>query len=494
MGRLSGEAISGVSAIIALIMGVVLAGCHVDQKAEVRIYREVLDQPPAKRPADGHALTLLGAMRLANQHNESLNLQGEAYLQAIIQRRRAAAAFLPTVDLAPSWTLQQKGSVANARASTLDVPVAGQMNLFDGFQDVHQYWADSYAIAKEHSLLLDARQSLQLDVAGVYFQVMRSEATVEVLKNSLAVQESRLRDTKGRFNAGIARALDVAQTEAQVASTRVTLVTAMNDVHNGRVMLDYLTGAQVSDLPLADGLDLPASTPTLAECLSTAEDRRLDLQAGLAAILGARHDVEVAFGQYYPSVSLNLNAYIYRESAPDDRKFSGLLTANIPIFAAGKIEADVRQAWSNWRRALLLESQLQRQIVQQVSTQFQNLSATEQRLRELQVELAAADQAFGQAEQSYQAGLATNLDRITAQDALLSAQLQATSAAFDRKLAYLQLLRSMGVMEDESAKMLAESAEPATTQPQSLSSQSIELREIPDMLYRPGSATQTVVP
>ena len=58
----------------------------------------------------------------------------------------------------------------------------------------------------------------------------------------------------------------------------------------------------------------------------------------------------------------------------------------------------------------------------------------------------AAQQAFNQADQSYTVGLATNLERVTAQEQLLSAQLQLTSAEFDRTLSFLSLARATGTL------------------------------------------------
>ena len=177
---------------------------------------------------------------------------------------------------------------------------------------------------------------------------------------------------------------------------------------------------------------------------ATATESRRDLLAARQATRAARQQVEVAVGQYYPSVSLSADLFLYRESFPDERKWQGLLAANLPIFSAGLIEADVRTAWSQFRQAALTEQALRRQVEQDVRIAVQNLNSTERRIAELGTQLQAAQQAFSQADQSYNVGLATNLERVTAQDQLLSAQLQLTSAHFDRTLAYLELARSTG--------------------------------------------------
>src|SRR5580693_5545015 len=91
----------------------VLCGC-VNQKKEVQTYRDVLDagqKSPPKTYQNGQVLTLLQAMRLANQDNEEIALSGENYLQALIDKNRAVAAFLPTVSFQPSFTIEQQPAI-----------------------------------------------------------------------------------------------------------------------------------------------------------------------------------------------------------------------------------------------------------------------------------------------------------------------------------------------------------------------------------------------
>lgn len=75
--------------------------------------------------------------------------------------------------------------------------------------------------------------------------------------------------------------------------------------------------------------------------------------------------------------------------------------------------------------------------------------ASEARLKELRVQVHAAEQAERLATEAARVGLGTNLDRIVAQDALLSAQLQLASEEFDRELLYLNLLRTTGLLREE---------------------------------------------
>lgn len=434
----------------AAALAAATAGCTVDQARDVELYREVITLAEAPEPlVPGAPLSLEHAVRLTNFTNERLSIEGENYLQALIDRQRAVANFLPTVGLTSAFVFREHtGGADNGGASSdttqFDTAVEGQLTLFNGFRNINQLNVAGATIEQRRALLLDLRESILLDTAQIYYAVLNAERLAEVLRNSLAVQEERVRDVIARREAGVARPLDVYQTEAQASQTRVQLLDAANDARAGRATLAFLTGAPVQDSPLTDDLELPSPLPAFDDLLALAFERRHDLAAAEAAARAARADVEVAIGQYYPSVSLNLEYFLTRDAAPTDRDWSGLLSLNLPIFSGGRIDADVRAAWSRFRQTVLAYSLIRRQIRQEIDVAYGDLLASQERLAELSHQVRAADEALRQAEASYQAGLGTNLERIAAQDQLLNAQLQLAAEEYTRKILYLTALRAAG--------------------------------------------------
>lgn len=451
--------------IVALLALGLVAGCKIDQEAEVRTYRKVVDLPTT-RPADiaiGE-MTLLEALQLANQQNERLSIEGENYLQAMINRKRALATFLPTVNLTGSYGLDDNGG-AGQQNHALDAAAVGNINLFNGFSDQARLRVADLTIQQRNYLLLDVQESLLSDVVRAYYAVLRNEQLVRVLVNTADLQQQRVDDIHARRDAGVARPLDVAQSEAQASATRVTLIDARNAAANSRSALTLLTGADMGAAVLSEVDPLTAAAEDASKVEQGALTQRQDLLAAGKARDAARQGVEVAVGQYYPSLSLNLKAFLYRETAPSERDWESLLQLNLPIFTAGKIEADVRQAWSQFRQASLFESLLRRQVVADVQVAGENLEDSKKRLTELTVQVTAARQAVEQAEQSYSAGLATNLERLTAQDQLLNASLGYTSEYYNQRLAYAELLHAAGELRTRIATELSPTTAPATTLP-----------------------------
>ena len=435
----------------ALVSG--LGGC-IDEKKEVEKYRQVLGGPttmPATTPA---VLTLQDAMRMANARNEQLALSGEDYLQALIDRDRAVCTFLPTISLQPSYYHMETVALPSVAAEffplhAFDVPVNGQMNVFNGFRDVSGLKQAAANIDQRKALLKDLQSTLLVEVSQVYYQVLRSEKVADVLSNSVKVQEDRVHDLGNQFDAGVARKVDLQQALAQAAATRVSLVNAKSNVVRGRATLAFLVGATEVVCPLADRFEVPSVRP-LESLQKEASTRRQDLVAAIAGIGAAKQGLQQAIGQYYPSVSVNVNEFLHRETFPSDSQWIYMFSANVPIFTGGRIHADVRAALSRLRQAKLGESMVRRQIVETVRIAHENLVSARQALVELRTELAAAQEGYNQASNSFKAGTGTNLETLIAQDQLLRAQVQLASQEFEYKVAYLTLIRVVGLLEINS--------------------------------------------
>jgi outer membrane protein len=436
----------------ALLLGVIAcaaAGCQRDYIEDADAYRIVLGTHDVEPPLldDDQALSLGDAVRLTNHHDERLGLEGEAYVQAIIDRQRAVARFLPTVDLAPRYVRRMGDRPGSAQRDQLDVGVLGTLNLFDGFRKDAQLHLASATIESRRASLRNLQAGVLLETVAVFFEVLRREGEVEVLRNTSALQDERVRDIRSRRDAGLARPLEVSQAEAQAASTRVLLIAAQTDVRNSRSALALLTATAMASRPLVDDYDVPLQLPTLDAWQATAQARRDDIVAADRAIDAARHDVQVAVGQYYPSITLDLEYLLTVDNLRTDNQWNAVLRANLPIFSAGRIEADVRGAWSRVRQASLDASRVRREVVRDVEQAYQTLESARHQVDELNRRVASAELALRQAEGSYDAGLATNLERLTAQDELLAARLDLLTQEFVLKVAHLALLRAAGQLQ-----------------------------------------------
>jgi outer membrane protein len=429
------------------VVSIYLGGC-VDQKKEVALYQKQLDTLPGATlplPAADEPLTLQQAMRLALKTNDSLGLSGEAYVQALIAEDTAFNTFLPTISLNPSLTESQRQRGQTGPSHSFNIPANASINAFNGFRDEASVDKTSAASEQQRQLLLNEQQTILIDVVTAYYMVLTAERSVMVDQNSLGEQEERVRQSVAQSQLGNGTLLAVSQSESQAAGTRVQLVVDQNKVITTRAALAQLIGVDMTTRPLSDGYEPPQESNRAVEAwLADAEASRQDLLAAAAAVTAAQQQVRIAVGEYYPSVTLDTTYFLYKESQPLRDKISGAVNVNIPIFTAGQIEGDVRNAYSQLRSALLSQDATRKQVADDIRTAYANLQSSRGQVRELRVELQATRDALVQAQAQYSVGSAILLDVLTAQTALLTTQLQLATEEYQNKIDYLNLIRVTG--------------------------------------------------
>jgi outer membrane protein TolC len=436
------------------LLAALAAGCTVNQAKETAAYRSPLDEkilPAAAALAPGEVLTLPRALAMANYQNERLALSGEDYVQALIERDRSASKLLPAISIGAAYTKMETFSAPGPVGSifpnpSLDVPVRTTLAVdLSNIADV-----EKNAVLAQYRLavLLNLQADILVATGETYYQILSLERQVKVLEESVTVQEDRVADVRARVKAGVARELDLRESEAQAAGTRASLIDSRNRLATARAGLAFLIGAAAVDNPLVDGFEVPA-TPTVEESQRQADRTRQDVLAGEALVAAAEKGLRAAYADYLPTVSLDFDYFLSRQSFPADSRWIFGVGVNLPVFSGGKLYAGLRTAYSLMRQAVAYESLTRRQVAEQVKVAYGDLEASGERLKEYQAQVAAARDAFHLADQSYSAGLATNLDRLIVQNRLQQAELQLAAETLNRKIMYLRLVRQTGALVDE---------------------------------------------
>jgi outer membrane protein TolC len=428
----------------AAALALVLSACAVDGDADVRAWRDVVPAGTAEVPPEGVALDVATSMRLANARNEALGIEGEAYVRALVDRRRAAAAFLPELSFNPAAFLAE--AEGDTRRSGFDFPADGSWRSSPAVDEAEIRRAAASA-SERRALLQTVQDALLLDTARAHFAVVRLEKRAEVLRASLAVQQERVDDARARIEAGVAQPLDLSLSESRAATTRVDLIQAESGARNARTALAFLTGADVTKRPLDGRLDVP-EPPPLETLVATAEAKRADLAAAAFAESAAVANAEAAAGQWWPSISADLTVFLKRHSEPVDVDWRSFLEVHVPVFERGLIEADVREALSRLREARLRRERLERLILRDLELVRESLETNTSRTAALRVRAEAAGRALDQAEGLWKAGLSTNLERLVAQNELLNADLELADSLLERRVLQLDLLRVTGAIHE----------------------------------------------
>ena len=139
---------------------------------------------------------------------------------------------------------------------------------------------------------------------------------------------------------------------------------------------------------------------------------RRDLLAARAALEAAKNAVDVRHrGQYYPSVSLNVNGFLYRESYSDVSKWNAILMPTCQSSPRDRLRRHVRTAWSHLRQAALSESLVLRERVTTWQIAYKNVQNSQQRIRELTDEVVPQMKPTRKRETLFGMARLTNLTR-----------------------------------------------------------------------------------
>ncbi len=124
------------------------------------------------------------------------------------------------------------------------------------------------------------RQQLVLEASEAFFVATTAAAAVDVAQESLEQQQSFLRASRARMEAGSAARLDVLKAELAVAAAESTLLTAHNRDTLAREALATVTvDPRFRDAPLKAVGDVADELPVEADAVAGALQRRSDLEA-----------------------------------------------------------------------------------------------------------------------------------------------------------------------------------------------------------------------
>src|SRR5262249_12120360 len=146
--------------------------------------------------------------------------------------------------------------------------------------------------------LLDTRQSVIVNVAVAYYELLRRVELVKGADSSVDRAKTTLDSTSESAMVGAIAAKDVLEVQAGYDNAKVQQIIARNNVSLAATVLKTAMGV-LTQLPIimpTEPVPVPSETPDskqMIEYLNAAFDRRSDLRSQQAAIDANRHSVKI---------------------------------------------------------------------------------------------------------------------------------------------------------------------------------------------------------
>lgn len=404
-------------------------------------------------------LTMRDAVRLGLKANLGVQVAASQVSEAKGTRERSLSALSPHIAGQGYANLQNR----NLQALGLSAPgvpkVVGPLSNYD-----FRFYADQMLIDRRatHALRASDRQedaakltyddtkSLVIrESAGLYLGALSASSEVESADSRVETARTLLKLAEDQRAHGLATGIDVVRAQVQLQRERQRLLSAQNASQTALLSLQrYIGMAPGTPLELTDQLAFQAiPLPDIDAALPTALQARSDYRSLAAQKDAIVEQQKAAQARYYPTLSVGGNYGALGRSF-GSMPGTGVIQATVSVTLFDRDRnGEQQQLASRKQRVEAQLSDLERQIHEELLKAVLDLQTSEDQVKVSEDGLSLAQHELDLARDRFRNGLTDNIEVVTAQDALRSAEddhIQALAIHADAKMA---LVRALGGSE-----------------------------------------------
>ncbi|HEY9213374.1 MAG TPA: TolC family outer membrane protein [Ancylobacter sp.] len=417
--------------------------------------------------ATARAQTLDQALVSAYNANPSLNSQRAATRATDEYVPIALSGYRPQISgSASAGTQWVEGRVDTGAGSSgygyktdpSSVGITISQTIYDGLKTANSVRAAESQVKGQRELLRNTEQTVLLDAATAYMNVLQNSALLELQKQNLAALQGELSAARDRFDVGEVTRTDVAQAEASVANAESELALAESNLNTSNAVFVRVTGLKADKLNPGRPID-PLLPRSLNAAIALGLSRHPAILAAQHAVDQAQANVKVSEAALSPTLSLNGEAasqyHYYDDGDRIKRGTSATATLNlsVPLYQGGSEFANIRES-----KELLSQSRIEvdvdrEQVRANVVQYWGALQAAKDAILSAQASVAANEIALRGVRDEWRVGQRTTLDVLNAQTTLFDARSTLVAAQRDRVVASYALLSAVGELNTTKLKL-----------------------------------------
>jgi outer membrane protein TolC len=306
-----------------------------------------------------------------------------------------------------------------------------------------------------------ARADLKLEITRAYLAVLTARASVDVVRQAVERTGAHLTDVRNQLSVGLVPPSDVLTIEAQQAEHRMLSIEAESLVKTTSAELNRLIGVDQEVLvePLASGMigigispARPGDPPTPSKsAIDEVRANRSERKSLLSRIVAADARVAAASAGSRPALTMIAGYDMARPNPrifPIQEKWKASWDVGVAVrwsvFDSGRVRAETAEATANRRAMDARLREFDAGVEVEMRQRIAEIEAAAAAIEAAGVGVRAATEARRVIAERFSAGVATNTDVLTAESALLRAELDRTRALANGELAGARLMRASG--------------------------------------------------
>ena len=399
----------------------------------------------------GHGQSLEEALAAAYVNNPTLLSERASLRGTDEQVPQALSNWRPTVEMSTSagvsavrnstGTGTAKGQHREPKSLSLSI----SQSLYRGGRTMAATREAINTVKAERARLDSVEQTVLLEAATAFMNVVRDQAVLELNTNNEQVLKRQLEATRDRFRVGEITRTNVHQAEARLARATADRIQSEGDLQASRAAFQNVVGQAPGKLPRPQPLtDLPG---TQEEAIKTAVTGDPDIIALDFDEQALRHNVTEVRGELLPEVTLSAGASRNLQTSSENSRITtveGTISLSVPLYQKGAVYSRLRAARQAVAEKRLNIDQARRDSIEEATRAWEELQTARARIKSLNTEIKSAEVALEGVERESEVGSRTVLDVLDAEQELLDAKVTLVRAQRDQMVAIFELKTAMG--------------------------------------------------
>jgi len=336
--------------------------------------------------------------------------------------------------------------VSNNRVSTSNFGgsfgLSAGITVFNGYRVLNTYKQAKLGVEGSKLDLEVIENDIALRVVNTYLNALFAKENLIVAITQSEISQKQIERAKAQFDAGAVPKSDLLNVQSTASSDAQNVVTQENALNFALLNISQLLQVAYDNFDVAK---IEVNSPSAAMLYSSSEEvykraltNRPEIAKAKLNIESAGLSVKIAKSAYMPSISASGTAgtnYGYNLDLPTGISNTSFLTqldnnlgyglgfnVNIPIFNGFKTNASVNRSKIN---KLITETRLESeklQLQQTIETAFQDSKAAAKSFEAAEISLKAQNEAFKNAQVSYNYGSMTLFDFDQVRNRLVTAK------------------------------------------------------------------------
>ncbi len=353
-------------------------------------------------------------------------------------------------------TLDKRRQHRNPRSLSLTL----SQPIYSGGQTLAATSKAENSIIAERAQLQVIEQSVLLKAVTAYANVYRDQAILALKVNNEQVLKRQLEATRDRFKVGEITRTDVHQAESRLAQATADRIGAEGNQASSRSAFANIVGRLPGRLKAPEmPLDFPKS---MEEAIAAVDGNPKVIVAEYKekALLDS---VDQTKGELLPSIALSGTASRYFDSFGETSRsdsYVAKLTLTMPLYQAGSVYSNLRQARQNVAEQRSKIDQERRDAMERATRSWESLRTARARIKSFKTQMKSSEVALEGVKREAEVGSRTILDILNAEQELLDARVNLVTAQRDEIVAVFELKEATGSLTIASMGLSVDTYDP----------------------------------